>query len=58
MQSSKVRLAAVAGIMVSVSTAVSASLGSDTPVAAFLEVVLVGLVCTFLAIRLSARNWS
>lgn len=44
----------VAGVMISVSAAAAASRGSDSPLPAFVEVAIVGLLCTLLAVGLIA----
>ena len=48
------RLGVVAGVMISLTSAAAASRASDSPLLAFVEVAIVGLLCTLLAVGLIA----
>lgn len=48
------RPGAVAGVMISLTSAAAASRVSDSPLLAFVEVAAVGLICTLLAVGLIA----
>lgn len=48
------RVGIIAGVMISLTSAVAASRVSDSPLLAFGEVAIVGLLCTLLAVGLVA----